>query len=129
MLLLLRRRLQLRRGLRSSLLARPLFPPPPVPGWYAPVRLARLQWMLLEPTRRKEETQAGCGDPSSRLCLRHPFPERRHHDTGKGTGISPARTILHPQVSPISLSSLASPLNHCKHLVLGSCAKVLGGPC
>lgn len=74
--------------------------PPPKPGWYAPVCLARLRWMLLEPTRRKEETQAGCGDPSGRPCLRDPFPERRHHDPGKGTGISPACTILPPLVPP-----------------------------
>ena len=70
----------------------PASPPLPAPRWYVPVRLARLQWMLLEPTRRKEETQAGCGDPSICSCLRDPFPERRHHDPGKGTGISPACT-------------------------------------
>ena len=99
-------RLQIRRGLRRSLQARPgpLLPPSPAPlpapGWYAPVLLARLQWMLLEPTRRKEETQAGCGDPSGRPCLRDPFPERRHHDTGKGTGTSPTCIILHPLVPP-----------------------------
>lgn len=73
----------------------PPSPPPPAPRWYVPVRLARLQWRLLEPTRRKEETQAGFGDP---------FPGRRHHDPGKGTGISPACTILHPR-APGSLSS------------------------
>lgn len=86
----------------------PLLPPR---RWYAPARLARLQWMLLEPTRRKEETQAGCGYPSGRPGLRDPFPERRHHDPGKGTGISPACTILHPP-APGSLSSSASPLDH-----------------
>lgn len=80
---------RIRSGLRSSLPARPRPPPPPAPRWYAPVRLARLQWILLEPTRRKEETQAGCGDPSGRPCLRDPFPERRHHDPGKGTASPP----------------------------------------
>lgn len=54
----------------------PARPAPPARGWYAPVRLSRLRWMLLEPTRRKEETQAGCGDPSGRPCLRDPFSER-----------------------------------------------------
>lgn len=89
-------------------------PPPPAPEWYVPVRLARLQWMLLEPTRRKEETQAGCGDPSGRLCLRDPFQETRHHDPRKGIGISPTCTILHPS-APRSLSSQANTLDHYKH--------------
>lgn len=66
---------------RSSIFPGP--PPPPVCGWYAPVSLAGLQWMLLESTRRKEETQAGCGDPSGHPRFRDPFLERRHHDPGK----------------------------------------------
>lgn len=91
----------------ASSQARP--PPPPAPMVRAGP--ARLQWMLLEPTRRKEETQAGCGYPSGRPGLRDPFPERRHHDPGKGTVISPACTILHPP-APGSLSSSANPLDH-----------------
>ncbi|KAM9230248.1 protein lifeguard 2 [Dugong dugon] len=75
-----------------------------VTKWYAPAGLDRLQRMLLEPTRRKEETQAGCGDPSGRLCLRDPFPERRHHDPGKACLAQFTGFLGDEKDSPSSLS-------------------------
>lgn len=92
--------------------------PSPVCGWYAPVSLAGLQWMLLESTRRKEETQAGCGDPSGHPRFRDPFLERRHHDPGKGRGMSPPPAPSSTLWTPTSLSSWESFLNHFKHPLL-----------
>lgn len=97
----------------------PLRPSPsPVRGWYAPVSLAGLQWMLLESTRRKEETQAVCGDPSGYPRFRDPFLERRHHDPGKGRGMSPppAGTTLH-SLDP-SFPAILGKLSGFKHPLL-----------
>lgn len=89
--------------------------PSPVCGWYAPVSLAGLQWMLLESTRRKEETQAGCGDPSGHPRFRDPFLQGRHHDPGKGRGMSPPPAPSSTLWTPTSLPSWESLLNHFKH--------------